>query len=174
MKAEDPTESEVVITWNLDCAYRPGEIEGFEIRYCRTGGEHKAEICMNESKSAAVEGANHTTYKLVNLEPFSIYKIDVLILANNEIKSEPSDPIYARTSEGPPGKVEVVTVQNITRSSAVLRIQSPLKWNGVLREFRIYYSSPRDEQRLFKSPITNASSLHGVTPEPIVREVRHF
>ncbi|ODM93426.1 Protein sidekick-2 [Orchesella cincta] len=138
VRYEDPKEDEILIKWDLECSYQSGDIEGFKITYCQVEKD-PAERCKDDGASVAVEGANMTTYRLVKLKPFSYYKIDVSILAAAG-QSKRSDPIYARTSEGAPSHARVSRISQVTNVSATLLIDSPIHLNGLMREYRIYYS----------------------------------
>lgn len=51
VRAEDPTENEILIKWTMGCAYRPGDIESFKITYCQV--EHsQAEKCKGNIATA--------------------------------------------------------------------------------------------------------------------------
>ncbi|CAG7785921.1 unnamed protein product [Allacma fusca] len=127
------TEDQISITWELDCSYQEGVIDGFRIIYCQVNGDKK---CDEGEKSAFT--ADRQTYTLKNLQPFSNYMIAVAVQTKVG-ESQRSHPIYGMTHEGvsDPPSVKASEVRN---TSMLITIIPSKVQNGIIKEYKLWYS----------------------------------
>ncbi|CAG9855543.1 unnamed protein product [Phyllotreta striolata] len=107
-----------------------GEFLGYRISYKpRTSPQDKKEIYLRDPTV--------TNHLLTHLEPWTQYYVSVQ--AFNPEGLGPNTTVLIMTDEGIPGKPRNLTILDFTANSILLKWANPLKKNGVIEGYRVYY-----------------------------------
>ncbi|KRT84462.1 Fibronectin domain-containing protein [Oryctes borbonicus] len=127
----------IELGWKLDCADRSDNVAGYVIYYCPRAKEPGCVRRMNTT----ISNPNALSGKITDLIPYTTYMLTVSVMNTHGSESLESDPLYNTTYEDVPTEPYDLEAVNITNSSISITWQPPLKINGHLRNYHIYFNN---------------------------------
>lgn len=95
----------------------------------------------SESTFQEVDGVATTRYSIGGLSPFSEYEFRI-IAVNNIGRSPPSELVEARTGEQAPSSPPLkVQARMLSASTMLVQWEQPEEPNGLIRGYRVYYTT---------------------------------
>lgn len=133
----------IEVGWSLDCSNRINTIQGFVIFYCPMEKPTQTSCKNGTEKNVTISGdVNLQSGRVTGLTPHTSYRLTVSYILNSSTYSIPSQALrnttYEAAPDTPPVSVEVI---DVTNSSISLKWQRPLKMNGYLKNYYVYYNN---------------------------------
>ncbi|GJQ70026.1 putative fibronectin type 3 [Trypoxylus dichotomus] len=133
----------IELGWKLDCAERSDNVVGYVIYYCPRGKGPECAKRMNTT----ITNPNALSGRITGLTPYTTYMLTVSVINTHGSESLESDPLYNTTYEDVPTEPSNLEAVNVTNSSISISWQPPVKINGHLRNYHIYYNNNRTMTR---------------------------
>lgn len=130
----------IKVQWSTECLYM-AILEGYNLTYCKVDN-HAPEIigdCINTEKTISISKLSKE-YIITDLEPFTTYKISILMYS--KLKVGPmSNPVIETTTEDAPSPPRRLKKFNVTSDSVTLSWLPPKHSNGHLRFYTVWYKN---------------------------------
>eukprot|EP00090_Calanus_glacialis_P006187 TRINITY_DN14855_c0_g1_i1.p1 TRINITY_DN14855_c0_g1~~TRINITY_DN14855_c0_g1_i1.p1 ORF type:complete len:1361 (-),score=228.52 TRINITY_DN14855_c0_g1_i1:1042-5124(-) len=128
-----------LVRWRLDCSDRGRVVVGYQIEYCPLKTESDT-TTWDEAvcKTKNVTAADGEQTKILNLSPWTPYKIGVRVLTRGE-PGERSDPVIERTNPALPGSEPLNMKISPTNETATIHWTPPAIPNGRIDFYKYKY-----------------------------------
>jgi len=160
VRVDNTGDNFALVRWRLDCSDRGRVVVGYQIEYCPLKTESDT-TTFDDSvcKTKNVTAADGEQTKILNLSPWTPYKIGVRVLTRGE-PGERSDPVIERTQPSLPGSKPLNMKISATNETATVQWTPPIIPNGKIDFYKYKYWTKNEDRGLVTfSNMTNETMV---------------
>ncbi|XP_053949074.1 cytokine receptor-like isoform X2 [Anastrepha ludens] len=131
----------IALRWRLEKTCIKA-FKGYNITYCEVQTIKQAH-CDSMNTHVTLESPGIKQINLTNLKAYSLYRITMLLYAEGERRSQPSEFIFCRTKDAAPDPPTNVRFEkaSITSNSVNILWDAPKVTNGMLKKYTVWRNS---------------------------------